>query len=39
MFRGKIRMINLDPVIGAEANPCGLAIVVNNDPGRVDKAL
>ena len=31
MFRGEIRLVDLDPVIGAEANKSRPAVIVSND--------
>lgn len=35
MIRGEIRLVNLDPVIGAEANKRRPAVVVSNDGANV----
>jgi len=31
MLRGEIRLVNLDPVVGAEVNKRRLAVIVSND--------
>jgi mRNA interferase MazF len=31
MQRGEIRLVNLDPIVGAEANKRGPAVIVSND--------
>ena len=38
MLRGEIRLVNLDPVIGAEANKCSRAVIVSNDGANASAA-
>jgi mRNA interferase MazF len=38
MLRGEIRLVNLDPVVGAEANKRRPAVVVSNDGANVTAA-
>lgn len=38
MLRGEIRLVNLDPVVGAEANKRRPAVIVSNDGANVTAA-
>lgn len=39
MRRGEIRLVNLDPVVGSEANKQRRAVVVSNDQAEIDQTL